>query len=172
MSDHHHFVSVGGGIHHSAIVGQPPEMEGWDRGDSIFAPSVAPTARIEAYVTIDAGVRKPTRVGSRSWILKHGHVGHDAQVGEDCVIATGAIIGGHAILEDGVKVGLNAVVLPFVKVGAGARIGAGAVVVDHVPPGTVWAGNPARRIEPSRSRKRLKCCGGLPPDHHPDCEFQ
>jgi acetyltransferase-like isoleucine patch superfamily enzyme len=46
----------------------------------------------------------------------------------------------------GAKVGANATLLPGVVVGENALVGAGAVVVDDVPPGAVVVGNPARVI--------------------------
>lgn len=49
-------------------------------------------------------------------------------------------------LADDVSVGSNAVVLQGRKVGAGAFVGAGAVVTHDVPPDTVVAGNPARPL--------------------------
>jgi acetyltransferase-like isoleucine patch superfamily enzyme len=36
--------------------------------------------------------------------------------------------------------------LPGVQIGAGALVGAGAVVVENVPPGAVVVGNPARVV--------------------------
>ncbi len=45
-----------------------------------------------------------------------------------------------------VWIGAAAVVLPGRTVGDGAIVGAGAVVTRDIPPGEVWAGNPARRI--------------------------
>jgi acetyltransferase-like isoleucine patch superfamily enzyme len=45
------------------------------------------------------------------------------------------------------KIGANATLLPGVEVGAYALVGAGAVVVENVPPGCVVAGNPARVIK-------------------------
>jgi UDP-2-acetamido-3-amino-2,3-dideoxy-glucuronate N-acetyltransferase len=46
-----------------------------------------------------------------------------------------------------VHIGVNASILPMRKVGAGARIGAGAVVTHDVPAGETWIGNPARKME-------------------------
>ena len=45
------------------------------------------------------------------------------------------------------KIGANATLLPGITIGADALVGAGAVVVDDVPPGAVVAGNPARIVK-------------------------
>lgn len=142
-----HFSSYGGGIHHSAIIGGQPESREWrpEHGDA--GVELGEAVRIHAFCTVDAGLREPTRVGDRSWLLAHTHVGHDAQIGEDCELSTGTIVGGHVVIGDGVKVGVNACFRPFVRVGDGARIGCGAVVVRDVPAGEVWAGNPAKCIK-------------------------
>lgn len=57
------------------------------------------------------------------------------------LIQRGAFVGGHAI------------VLKGSSLGEGAILGAGAVLAGSIPPGEIWAGNPARRIgaAPSRS---------------------
>lgn len=150
MSDF--FSSYGGGIHHSAYIGGPPEHRDWKPGDHLCEPVIAPSARIEAFVTIDAGMNAGTYVGARSWLMKKVHIGHDAVVGEDCELAPGTVIGGHAELGDRVRCGVNATVLPYVWIGCDVRIGAGAVVTKDVPEGVVVVGNPARVLEKSRDR--------------------
>jgi acyl-[acyl carrier protein]--UDP-N-acetylglucosamine O-acyltransferase len=128
------------------VIGEPPEHRDWQQGDPCFFPEIDPTAKIGCFTTVDAGMQNPTRVGPRTWLMKHVHVGHDAQIGADCELAPGTVVGGHCAIGDGVRIGVNACLRPFVTVGAGARIGAGAVVVTDVPPGEVWVGNPARRL--------------------------
>lgn len=59
-------------------------------------------------------------------------------------IMDGALEMAEVVLEDGCDVGVSAVVLPGVRIGAGAQVGAGAVVTRDVPPGAVCAGVPAR----------------------------
>ena len=49
-------------------------------------------------------------------------------------------------VEAGAIVGANVTLLPALRIGAGALIGAGAVVVGDVAAGVVVVGNPARVI--------------------------
>lgn len=136
------------GRHSTSLVGEPPESREWiaDCTKGFFIPHIDDTARLNAYVTVDSGCERSTQVGARSLLMAKVHVGHDAIVGDDCELAPGVVICGHAEIGDGVRIGVNACVLPYKLVGAGARIGAGAVVTKNVPPGEVWAGNPARRL--------------------------
>jgi acetyltransferase-like isoleucine patch superfamily enzyme len=46
-------------------------------------------------------------------------------------------------LEAGAQIGVNVTILPYIRIGAGAIIGAGAVVTRDVPAGFVAYGNPA-----------------------------
>jgi serine O-acetyltransferase len=54
----------------------------------------------------------------------------------------------HPTLESGVIVGAGAKVLGPITVGAGARIGANAVVLKDVPPGVTMLGIPAKQALP------------------------
>jgi serine O-acetyltransferase len=47
-------------------------------------------------------------------------------------------------IEDGAEIGTGAKLIGPIRVGAGARVGANAVVVDDVPAGATVAGVPAR----------------------------
>jgi UDP-2-acetamido-3-amino-2,3-dideoxy-glucuronate N-acetyltransferase len=48
------------------------------------------------------------------------------------------------VIEDEAAIGAGAIVLPGVRIGRGARIAAGAVVTEDVPPFTMVVGLPAR----------------------------
>ena len=50
------------------------------------------------------------------------------------------------VVGDRASLGSSVTVLCGVEIGAGAMVGAGSVVTKTVPPGELWAGNPARVI--------------------------
>jgi UDP-N-acetylglucosamine acyltransferase len=131
----------------TAIIGEPPEHRDWRPYTPSYKPELAERVKVNAYVTIDAGFKQPTRIGARTLVMKRCHIGHDAQIGADCELAPGTTIAGHCEIGNKVRIGVNACLRPYIKVGDGARIGAGAVVVKDVPAGEVWAGNPAKRIK-------------------------
>lgn len=135
-------------IHPTAVIGDPPESRDYwfDETAPTYAPDIHSTARVHAFVSVDAGMHRPTAIGRETWLGKHVHIGHDAIIGKNCELAPGVVICGHVEIGDGVKIGVNACVRPFVKVGALARIGCGAVVIRDVEPGQIVAGNPAKPI--------------------------
>lgn len=141
--------------HPTAVVGSPPEHAAWigdcddvaSAAHDWYSPCVSARARLSAFVTIDAGTRHHTFVGDDVLLLAHAHIGHDAQIFARVHVCTGAIIGGHAIIEEDAHIGIGAVVLPWRRVGTGARVGSGAVVTSDVPAGAVVAGSPARIVE-------------------------
>ena len=54
---------------------------------------------------------------------------------------------GKIVIEDDAWVGTGAIILPGVTIGKMSVVGAGAVVIEDVPPYTVVAGVPARAIK-------------------------
>lgn len=137
------------GIHPTAIVGAPPESRKWLVGDEFLPPVIDPSALVDAYCTIDAGMPglPPTSIGPRSWLQKRVHVGHNAVIGADCEIAVGVTICGEVVLGDGVQVGGNSWIKPQVTLHPGSIIGGGSVVTKDVPAHEVWCGNPARYLK-------------------------
>lgn len=129
-----------------AVVGAPGEDKRRGTNPPNKGVEVGEGAVIREFCTVHGGMQRCTVIGPRCYLMAHSHVGHDCELGPDVNLATGATLGGHTIVHEGANVGLRAVTHQHVTIGAYAMIGAGAVVIEDVPPFETWAGVPARRI--------------------------
>lgn len=95
-----------------------------------------------------AGARVTTnvRLGRHTHVNVNAVVSHDGRVGDFVTLSPGALVNGTVILEDHVMLGTAAVVTPGRTVGARTWVGAGAVVVEDLPPDVVATGVPARIV--------------------------
>jgi UDP-N-acetylglucosamine acyltransferase len=92
---------------------------------------------IREYVSLNPGTSgggMVTRVGDQNLLMMYCHIAHDCIVGNRNVIANGATLGGHVIVEDFVIVGGLVGIHQFVRIGTGAILGAGSMVSKDVPP--------------------------------------
>ena len=81
-------------------------------------------------------------------------IGETTVIGENVTIYQGVTLGGtgkergkrHPTIEDCVVIGVGATVLGNITVGQGSKVGAGAVVVNNVPPNCTVVGVPGRIV--------------------------
>jgi UDP-N-acetylglucosamine acyltransferase len=71
------------------------------------------------FVTVHRGTTHSwvTKVGSHNFFMANSHVAHDCVVGDRCLMANGAVLGGHVTLEDNVMVSGNSAVHQNVRLG-------------------------------------------------------
>jgi UDP-N-acetylglucosamine acyltransferase len=67
-------------------------------------------------------------------IMAYTHVAHDCEIGDHALLANGATLGGHVIVEEWAQVGALCPVHHFVRIGAHAFIGGGTTVTRDVLP--------------------------------------
>jgi len=128
------------------IIGYPPEWKG--KEDQNKGVLIKSGTRITGMVTIDTGADKQTVVGANCYIMKHAHVGHDAQIGDNVILSCGAKIGGHTIIGNNTNIGLNAVIHQKVIIPEGCMIGASAFVGKKsvLKPFYKYAGVPVKEL--------------------------
>jgi serine O-acetyltransferase len=131
----------------------------WNHGFRFLARFLAHLVRLLTGVEIHPGARIGRRV-----TIDHGMgvvIGETAEIGNDVHMYSGVVIGGvsrkpvkrHPTIEDEVVIGAGAVLLGPIRVGKGAKIGAGAVVREDVPPGAVVVASPSPIIDRAQLRR-------------------
>lgn len=94
----------------------------------------------------------------KGFFIDHGMgvvIGETTEIGENCTLYQGVTLGGtgkdtgkrHPTLGNNVLVGCGARVLGPFKVGDNARIAAGAVVLNEIPPDSTAVGVPAQVVK-------------------------
>ncbi len=124
-----------------------------------FAVDVHPAARIGAGIFIDHGTS--VVIGETAVVEDDVSMLHEVTLG-----GTGKQTGDrHPKVRRGVLIGTGAKILGNVEVGEGAKVGAGSVVLEDVPPHCTVAGVPAEVVgRPSVEQPALEMDHRLP--HH------
>lgn len=140
----------------------------WERDFKLPARFLSNLGKMLTGIEIHPGAK----IGRRLFI-DHGTgvvIGETAELGDDVTLYHGVTLGGtsldtgkrHPTLEHGVIVGSGAQVLGPLLIGAGARIGANAVVLQNVPPGATMVGIPAKlamRQKPAECEEEFRAYG-------------
>ncbi len=131
-------------IHAHAVIGDLPQDLTYDGAPTRV--EIGDENVIREGVTIHRATRpdRPTRVGSRCFLMAYSHVGHDCQVGDDVILTNGVLLGGHVVIEDRAVLGGGVGVHQFARVGRLAMVGGLVKVTQDVLPFTLVEGKPAR----------------------------
>lgn len=105
---------------------------------------VGDDVEIGANVTIDRARTGSTRIGSGTKIDNQVHIGHNVNVGKNCVIVAQVGIGGSVDIGNGVILAGQSGVKDHVAIGEGATIGAKTGVMSDVGPGAFVSGQYSR----------------------------
>jgi UDP-3-O-[3-hydroxymyristoyl] glucosamine N-acyltransferase len=102
---------------------------------------------IGANSTVDRGASHDTVIGAGTRIDNLVQLGHNTQLGRNCLMAAQSGMSGSSVLGDFVQIGAQAGLTGHLVVGDQARIGAQAGVMSDVEKGAAIVGSPAMPIK-------------------------
>jgi sugar O-acyltransferase (sialic acid O-acetyltransferase NeuD family) len=119
-----------------------------------YATLIHPTAVVPGSACVGEGsvihahcvLTAQVEVGAHVAMMPAVVLTHDDVVGDFATLGSGAKLAGDVIVGEGVYVGAGALLREHTTVGEWSLVGMGSVVTHDIPPGQVWAGNPARFI--------------------------
>jgi UDP-N-acetylglucosamine acyltransferase len=122
-------------IHDGAVIGDLPQ-------DFAFEASTVSYVRIGTGCVIREGVTihrgtKPdtvTEVGNQCFLMANSHLAHNVRLGNQVVVANGALLAGYVEVGDRCFISGNCAVHQFVRIGRLAMMGGGSAVSKDVPP--------------------------------------
>ncbi len=128
-----------------ASIGEAPQSVGY-KGEKTFL-QIGDHNIIREFVTLHRGTVKgggKTVIGNENFIMAYSHVAHDCQIGNQVVMANGATLAGHILIEDFAIIGGLTAIHQFCRVGTYAIIGGVSGVLMDIPPYTKAHGDRAK----------------------------
>jgi UDP-3-O-[3-hydroxymyristoyl] glucosamine N-acyltransferase len=133
--------------------------QSWSRIHSLGAVTIGHDVEIGANACIDRGSVRDTVIGDGTKLDNLVHVGHNVQLGRDCLLCGQVGIAGSARIGDRVVLGGQCGVSDNIFVGNDVIAGGATKIMTNAPPGRVLLGSPAVKmathVEMQKALRRL-----------------
>lgn len=132
-----------------ATLGQRVEIQpqAWSRIHSLGSVTIGDDVEIGANSAVDRGTIRDTRIGSGTKLDNLVHIGHNVQVGEDCLLCGQVGIAGSSRIGDRVVLAGQCGVNDNIFVGNDVIAGGSTKIFTNAPAGRVLLGYPAVKME-------------------------
>lgn len=107
---------------------------------------IAERVGIGSNTSIDRGGLAHTRIGRATKIDNQVQIAHNVVLGPHCIVTGNVAVAGSTTIGERSWLAPSCVVKNKLKIGERTLLGTGAVILHHVPDGSVQLGNPAREI--------------------------
>ncbi len=121
--------------------------QSWTRIHSLGSVTIGNDVEIGANVCIDRGTVRDTAIGDGTKMDNLVHIGHNVQVGRDCLLCGQVGIAGSARIGDRVVLGGQCGVNDNIFVGDDVIAGGATKIFTNAPAGRVLLGYPAVKME-------------------------
>jgi UDP-N-acetylglucosamine acyltransferase len=124
----------GNQVYSGAIIGEKPQHLKYN--DEPTGVEIGDYNIFREHVTIHRGTTHSmvTRIGDNNFFMAGSHVAHDCEIGNRCILANGALVGGHSVLGDNVYLSGNSAVHQFVRIGRLALLSGCSGTTKDMPP--------------------------------------
>ncbi|MBM4260230.1 MAG: acyl-ACP--UDP-N-acetylglucosamine O-acyltransferase [Deltaproteobacteria bacterium] len=121
-------------IHPGAVLGGAPQDKAYKNEESYL--KIGERNIIREHVQIHRGTKpgSSTTIGNDNYLMAMSHVGHNCQLGNQIVMANGALLGGYVEVGNGVFISGNCAVHQFVRIGEYALMRGLSGTSRDVPP--------------------------------------
>ncbi len=145
-----------------AVVGGLAQVTGLVEGGNC---RIEDDVRIGEYATVHASMRPDgsTVLEDGCFVMAYAHVGHDAWIGREAIVANAVQLGGHVELERGAFVGGGTLVHQFVRIGEFAFAAGGIRLDRDLAPWSRAMGEPPRWA--GATLVGLRRCADAPASH-------
>jgi UDP-N-acetylglucosamine acyltransferase len=102
---------------------------------------------IREFITLHRGTVKgggKTVIGNENFLMAYSHVAHDCQIGNQVIMANGATLAGHILIEDYAIIGGLSAIHQFCRIGALVIISGLTGISQDIPPYMMAAGSRAK----------------------------
>lgn len=123
------------------------KTDGFHRMHTCGAVHIEQNVEIGALCTIDAGVTGVTKIGKGTKIDNQVHIGHDTQIGEDCLLAANVGIAGCTKIQNRVILWGQVGVASDLTIGEGAVILAQSGVSKDLVGNKTYFGSPCGEVK-------------------------
>lgn len=122
-----------------AVLGGAPQHLGYkgERTDVVIGDGNIIREHVTVHRGMPTGVGPGTgvtRIGNRNLLMVGSHIAHDCVVGNECILANSAVIGGHVEVGDRALLSGNTAVHQFCRVGRLSMLGGVSAVTKDIPP--------------------------------------
>lgn len=121
-------------FHEHAVIGGTPQHVA--RPAHVGAVRIGDHNVFREHTTVHRALHEhgATSIGSGNYVMVGVHLGHDTTIGNNCIFANAALLGGHATVEDRAFVSGAVAVHQFCRIGRLAMVGGHARVTQDIPP--------------------------------------
>lgn len=127
-------IGKGNRFHAGCVIGDAPQDLKYK--DEPTRLQVGDNNVFREHVTVHRSTKpaEATVIGSNNFLMANAHIAHNCVIGNQVIMANGALLGGHAVVQDRAFISGNCLVHQFTRVGTLAMMRGGAAISKDLPP--------------------------------------